>query len=112
MPLCLRYFTGSSPLRIMVPAFRLRLSSLIMPATCVAAGSRCDPHFRPTEPDLIAKKIGDRMQSHTRPPTVEKTATNETLCICATLTLREYDHKGMMLKGLNTLALTEANFRF
>jgi len=70
-------------------------------------------NFRPTEPDLIAKKIGDADAVLYATPDYIKKIGNPTkpngLCKADFVNL---DHGGMMLKALNTLGLdlTEANF--
>jgi DNA-binding transcriptional LysR family regulator len=70
-------------------------------------------NFRPTEPDLIAKKIGDADAILYATPDYIAEIGNPT----KPYDLRDaefinMDHSGMMLKGLNTLGLglTEANF--
>ena len=70
-------------------------------------------NFRPTEPDLIAKKIGDADAVLYATPDYIMKIGNPTkpydLCQAEFINM---DHSGMMLKGLNTLGLglTEANF--
>lgn len=70
-------------------------------------------NFRPTEPDLIAKKIGDAgAVLYATPDYIAKIGNPtkpEDLCHADFVNI---DHGGMMLKGLNTLGLglTEANF--
>ena len=70
-------------------------------------------NFRPTEPDLIAKKIGDADAVLYATPDYIAKIGNPTkpydLCHAEFVNM---DHGGMMLKGLNTLGLglTEANF--
>ncbi|MEH6524076.1 LysR family transcriptional regulator [Sulfitobacter sp.] len=70
-------------------------------------------NFRPTEPDLIAKKIGDAgAVLYATPDYIAKIGNPtkpEDLCYADFVNI---DHGGMMLKGLNTLGLglTEANF--
>lgn len=70
-------------------------------------------NFRPTEPDLIAKKIGDAEAILYATPDYIKKIGNPTKPY--DLRHAEFvnmDHGGMMIKGLNTLGLglTEANF--
>jgi len=70
-------------------------------------------NFRPTEPDLIAKKIGDAEAVLYATPDYIKEIGNPTKPY--DLRHAEFvnmDHGGMMLKGLNTLGLglSEANF--
>jgi DNA-binding transcriptional LysR family regulator len=70
-------------------------------------------NFRPTEPDLIAKKIGDADAVLYATPDYIAEIRNPTKPY--DLRHAEFvnmDHSGMMLKGLNTLGLglTEANF--
>jgi DNA-binding transcriptional LysR family regulator len=70
-------------------------------------------NFRPTEPDLIAKKIGDAQAVLYATPDYINKIGNPTkpddLCRAEFVNL---DHGGMMIKGLNGmgLTLTEANF--
>lgn len=70
-------------------------------------------NFRPTEPDLIGKKIGDADAVLYATPDYIKKICNPTMPY--DLRHAEFvnmDHGGMMLKGLNTLGLglTKANF--
>ena len=70
-------------------------------------------NFRPTEPDLIAKKIGDAdAVLYATPDYVEKIGNPTKPYDLRHAEFVNMDHGGMMLKGLNTLGLglTEANF--
>ena len=70
-------------------------------------------NFRPTEPDLIAKKIGDAGAVLYATPDYIAAIGNPTKPIdLRHADFVNMDHGGMMLKGLNTLGLglTEANF--
>ncbi|MDO6589999.1 LysR family transcriptional regulator [Loktanella sp. D2R18] len=70
-------------------------------------------NFRPTEPDLIAKKIGmaDAIL-YAAPSYVEKLGSLTVPYDLRHADFINLDHSGMMLKGLNSLGLglTEANF--
>ncbi|MCG3268090.1 LysR family transcriptional regulator [Yoonia sp. I 8.24] len=70
-------------------------------------------NFRPTEPDLIAKKIGmaDAIL-YAAPSYVEKLGNPAVPYDLRHADFINLDHSGMMLKGLNSLGLglTEANF--
>ena len=70
-------------------------------------------NFRPTEPDLVAKKIGmaDAILYAT-PAYIEQLGTPKTPYDLRHADFVNLDRAGMMLKGLNTLGLglTEANF--
>jgi DNA-binding transcriptional LysR family regulator len=70
-------------------------------------------NFRPTEPDLIAKKIGDAdAVLYATPDYIEKIGNPTKPYDLRHADFVNMDHSGMMLKGLNTLGfgLTEANF--
>jgi DNA-binding transcriptional LysR family regulator len=70
-------------------------------------------NFRPTEPDLIAKKIGDAdAVLYATPDYIEKIGNPTKPYDLRNADFVNMDHGGMMLKGLNTLGLglTEANF--
>jgi DNA-binding transcriptional LysR family regulator len=70
-------------------------------------------NFRPTEPDLIAKKIGDAdAVLYATPDYIEKIGNPTKPYDLRHAGFVNMDHSGMMLKGLNTLGLglTEANF--
>jgi DNA-binding transcriptional LysR family regulator len=70
-------------------------------------------NFRPTEPDLIAKKIGDAEAIlYATPDYIEKIGNPTKPYDLRHADFVNMDHSGMMLKGLNTLGLglTEANF--
>lgn len=70
-------------------------------------------NFRPTEPDLIAKKIGDAdAVLYATPDYIEKIGNPKKPCDLRHADFVNMDHGGMMIKGLNTLGLglTEANF--
>lgn len=70
-------------------------------------------NFRPTEPDLIAKKIGDAdAVLYATPDYIEKIGNPTKPDDLRHADFVNMDHGGMMLKGLNTLGLglTEANF--
>jgi len=70
-------------------------------------------NFRPTEPDLIAKKIGDaNAVLYATPDYIEKIGSPKKPSDLRNADFVNMDHGGMMLKGLNTLGLglTEANF--
>jgi DNA-binding transcriptional LysR family regulator len=70
-------------------------------------------NFRPTEPDLIAKKIGDAdAVLYATPDYIEKIGNPTKPYDLRHADFVNMDHGGMMLKGLNTLGLglTEANF--
>jgi DNA-binding transcriptional LysR family regulator len=70
-------------------------------------------NFRPTEPDLIAKKIGDAdAVLYATPDYVAKIGSPTKPYDLRHADFVNMDHGGMMLKGLNTLGLglTEANF--
>ena len=70
-------------------------------------------NFRPTEPDLIAKKIGDADAIlYATPDYIEKIGNPTKPYDLRHAEFVNMDHGGMMLKGLNTLGLglTEANF--
>ncbi|MEH6833064.1 MULTISPECIES: LysR family transcriptional regulator [Falsihalocynthiibacter] len=69
--------------------------------------------FRPTEPDLIAKKIGDaEARLYATPAYIEKLGHPTKPYDLRHADFINLDHSGMMMKGLNTLGLglTEANF--
>ncbi|AML52129.1 LysR family transcriptional regulator [Falsihalocynthiibacter arcticus] len=69
--------------------------------------------FRPTEPDLIAKKIGDaEARLYATPAYIEKLGYPTKPYDLRHADFINLDHSGMMMKGLNTLGLglTEANF--
>ncbi len=70
-------------------------------------------NFRPTEPDLIAKKIGDADAIlYATPDYIAKIGNPTKPYDLRHADFVNMDHGGMMLKGLNTLGLglTEANF--
>lgn len=70
-------------------------------------------NFRPTEPDLIAKKIGDAdAVLYATPDYIEKIGNPTKPYDLRHADFVNMDHGGMMIKGLNTLGLglTEANF--
>jgi DNA-binding transcriptional LysR family regulator len=70
-------------------------------------------NFRPTEPDLIAKKIGDAdAVLYAAPDYIAKIGNPTKPYDLRHADFVNMDHGGMMLKGLNTLGLglTEANF--
>ena len=70
-------------------------------------------NFRPTEPDLIAKKIGDAdAVLYATPDYIAKIGNPTKPDDLRHAEFINMDHSGMMLKGLNTLGLglTEANF--
>ncbi|WP_417812386.1 LysR family transcriptional regulator [Thalassospira alkalitolerans] len=70
-------------------------------------------NFRPTEPDLIARKIGDAdAVLYATPDYIEKIGNPTKPYDLRHADFVNMDHSGMMLKGLNTLGLglTEANF--
>lgn len=70
-------------------------------------------NFRPTEPDLIAKKIGDaEAVLYATPDYIAKIGNPTKPYDLRHADFVNMDHGGMMLKGLNTLGLglTEANF--
>jgi DNA-binding transcriptional LysR family regulator len=70
-------------------------------------------NFRPTEPDLIAKKIGDAdAVLYATPNYIEKIGNPTKPYDLRHADFVNMDHSGMMLKGLNTwgLGMTEANF--
>jgi DNA-binding transcriptional LysR family regulator len=70
-------------------------------------------NFRPTEPDLIAKKIGDADAIlYATPGYIGKIGNPTKPYDLRHADFVNMDHGGMMLKGLNTLGLglTEANF--
>ncbi|WP_093993140.1 LysR family transcriptional regulator [Flavimaricola marinus] len=70
-------------------------------------------NFRPTEPDLIAKKIGDaEARLYATPDYVDKIGNPVKPYDLRHAEFINLDHSGMMLAGLNTLGLglTEANF--
>jgi len=70
-------------------------------------------NFRPTEPDLIAKKIGDAdAVLYATPDYIAKIGNPTKPYDLRHAEFVNMDHGGMMLKGLNTLGLglTEANF--
>ena len=70
-------------------------------------------NFRPTEPDLIAKKIGDAdAVLYATPDYIAKIGNPTEPYDLRCAEFINMDHSGMMLKGLNTLGLglTEANF--
>ncbi|MEY8097249.1 LysR family transcriptional regulator [Falsihalocynthiibacter sp. S25ZX9] len=69
--------------------------------------------FRPTEPDLIAKKIGDaEARLYATPAYIAKLGHPTKPYDLRHADFINLDHSGMMMKGLNTLGLglTEANF--
>jgi DNA-binding transcriptional LysR family regulator len=70
-------------------------------------------NFRPTEPDLIAKKIGDAdAVLYATPDYIAEIGNPTKPYDLRHADFVNMDHGGMMLKGLNTLGLglTEANF--
>ena len=70
-------------------------------------------NFRPTEPDLIAKKIGDAdAVLYATPDYIERIGNPTKPYDLRHADFVNMDHGGIMLKGLNTfgLGLTEANF--
>jgi DNA-binding transcriptional LysR family regulator len=70
-------------------------------------------NFRPTEPDLIAKKIGDaEAVLYATPDYIAKIGNPTKPYDLRRADFVNMDHGGMMIKGLNTLGLglTEANF--
>jgi DNA-binding transcriptional LysR family regulator len=70
-------------------------------------------NFRPTEPDLVAKKIGDaNAVLYATPDYITKIGNPTKPYDLRQADFVNMDHGGMMLKGLNTLGLglTEANF--
>ena len=70
-------------------------------------------NFRPTEPDLMAKKIGDAdAVLYATPDYIAKISNPTKPYDLRHADFVNMDHGGMMLKGLNTLGLglTEANF--
>jgi DNA-binding transcriptional LysR family regulator len=70
-------------------------------------------NFRPTEPDLIAKKIADAdAVLYATPDYIEKIGNPTKPYDLRHADFVNMDHGGMMLKGLNTLGLglSEANF--
>ena len=70
-------------------------------------------NFRPTEPDLIAKKIGDAdAVLYATPDYIAKIGNPTKPYDLRHAEFVNMDHGGMMIKGLNTLGLglTEANF--
>ncbi|MEH6646352.1 LysR family transcriptional regulator [Sulfitobacter sp.] len=70
-------------------------------------------NFRPTEPDLIAKKIGDADAIlYATPDYIDKIGNPTKPYDLRHAEFVNMDHGGMMIKGLNTLGLglTEANF--
>jgi DNA-binding transcriptional LysR family regulator len=70
-------------------------------------------NFRPTEPDLIAKKIGDADAAlYATPDYIAKIGNPTKPYDLRHADFVNMDHGGMMLKGLNTLGLglTEVNF--
>jgi DNA-binding transcriptional LysR family regulator len=70
-------------------------------------------NFRPTEPDLLAKKIGDAdAVLYATPDYIAKIGNPTKPYDLRHAEFVNMDHSGMMLKGLNTLglSLTEANF--
>lgn len=70
-------------------------------------------NFRPTEPDLIAKKIGDADAClYATPAYIAKLGNPTKPYDLRKADFINLDHSGMMLKGLNTLGLglTEENF--
>ncbi|MEY8117351.1 LysR family transcriptional regulator [Falsihalocynthiibacter sp. BN13B15] len=69
--------------------------------------------FRPTEPDLIAKKIGNaEARLYATPAYIAKLGHPTKPYDLRHADFINLDHSGMMMKGLNTLGLglTEANF--
>ena len=69
--------------------------------------------FRPTEPDLIAKKVGDAEAClYATPQFIEKLGNPTKPYDLRHADFINLDHSGMLMKGLNTLGLglTEANF--
>ena len=70
-------------------------------------------NFRPTEPDLIAKKIGDAQAAlYATPDYIAKIGHPTKPYDLRNADFVNMDHGGLILKGLNTLGLglTEANF--
>ena len=70
-------------------------------------------NFRPTEPDLIARKIGDvDAPLYAAPAYLEKIGTPTTIEELNAADYIALDHGGAMIKGLNMmgLSLTKANF--
>lgn len=70
-------------------------------------------NFRPTEPDLIAKKIGDAQAAlYATPEYIAKIGHPTKPYDLRNADFVNMDHSGLILKGLNTLGLglTEANF--
>lgn len=70
-------------------------------------------NFRPTEPDLIAKKIGDAdAVLYATPDYIAKIGNPKRPSDLRHADFVNMDHGGMMIKGLNSLglSLTEANF--
>lgn len=70
-------------------------------------------NFRPTEPDLIARKIGDvDAPLYAAPAYLEKIGTPTTIEELNAADYIALDHGGAMIKGLNMmgLSLTNANF--
>ena len=70
-------------------------------------------NFRPTEPDLIAKKIGDaHAVLYATPDYIAQIGNPTKPYDLRSADFINMDHSGLMLKGLNTLGLglTEANF--
>jgi DNA-binding transcriptional LysR family regulator len=70
-------------------------------------------NFRPTEPDLIARKIGDaEAVLYATPDYIAKIGNPTTPSDLQNADFVNIDHAGTMLKGLNTLGLglTKANF--
>ncbi len=70
-------------------------------------------NFRPTEPDLIARKIGDAEAAlYATPDYIARIGNPMRPSDLRHAEFVNLDHGGMMLKGLNTLGLglTEANF--
>jgi len=70
-------------------------------------------NFRPTEPDLIARKIGDADAAlYATPDYIARIGNPMRPSDLRHAEFVNLDHGGMMLKGLNTLGLglTEANF--
>jgi DNA-binding transcriptional LysR family regulator len=70
-------------------------------------------NFRPTEPDLITKKIGDAdAVLYATSDYIDRIGNPTKPCELCNADFVNMDHGGMMLKGLNTLGLglTEKNF--
>ncbi len=70
-------------------------------------------NFRPTEPDLIARKIGDAdAVLYATPEYIDRIGNPTKPYDLRNADFVNLDHGGMMIKGLNTLGLglTEANF--